>query len=93
MAETKDIGRLYFHTLTYPEGFSPPLWDTGTTREVDPPFRRGKARVIRLPFTMTCLVVGWWGRGRVMTEEQALLAALDGGRPEYTVEDIRTWAS
>jgi hypothetical protein len=59
MANPKDIGPLYWHTLVYP--VKPPvLWEKAETQEIDGEFRGGVGVAIRLPFTRLSIVIGKW---------------------------------
>jgi hypothetical protein len=57
--ETKDFGRLFVQKLYYANRAAPRLAVEVVT-EIDAPWRTGIARVLRIPFTRTALVVGWW---------------------------------
>ncbi len=82
--QTKDIGNVYWHPLTYP--VKPRVFfDKADTQELDPPFRRGTGYAIRLPFTKKAVVVGVW-RKTGYTESQALTYAIKGrGLPKTEV--------
>lgn len=83
MANPKDFGPFYWHTLVYPVK-PKELWERAETQEIAEPFRGGSGLSIRLPFTRLALVIGKWTaqfeesqaltnaiRGRVLPEEEA----------------------
>lgn len=78
MAQVYDIGlKNYIQVLTYPSRKFP-LYDHGVTREIDPPFRLGVSRVLRVPFSKKALVIGQWVS--FLPETDALVSAI-GARP------------
>jgi hypothetical protein len=78
MSKVYDIGtNTYVQRLNYPTRKFP-LYDHGITREIDPPYRVGFSRVIRVPFSRKALVVGQWVS--VLPETDALINAI-GARP------------
>lgn len=86
MATTVDIGRLFFYVIKVRPG-TPPL-HTAPTFEVDPPFRRSRSLIVRIPFGFySALVIGWW-RASHASEEEALYAALDGYGIDLYDEDV-----
>lgn len=63
MPETHDLGPLYVSHMRYlHKKAAPVLAERGTTHEIEHPWRRGRALVFRVPFTLLGLVVGLWGR-------------------------------
>lgn len=75
MANPRDVGPFYWHTLVYP--VKPPiLWEKAETQEIDFPFRGGVGVSLRLPFTRLALVVGHWKSS--YDESQALTNAIRG---------------
>jgi hypothetical protein len=74
MAQTLDFGRYYAHGYKYPTKRAP-IWNRTTTQEIEPPYRTGSSRTVRLPGTAYAVVIGRWTSQRV-TEEEALLSAL-----------------
>lgn len=83
--QPKELGRIYWHALTYP---SKPkvLIERAQTQEIDEPYRHGTGWAIRLPFTCKAIVVGLWGES--LGESQALSVAI-GGR--YLPDDQLDW--
>ena len=78
MAKVYDIGpKVYVQGMDYPNK-SFPLYDHGITREIDPPFRLGVSRVLRVPFSRKALVIGQWVA--TLSETDALIDAI-GARP------------
>ena len=76
MATTKDIGKYYWHGLTYP--IKPKcFWEKAETQEIDEPFRSGKGIAIRMPLTRRAIVIGKWSHTDY-TESQALTYAIRG---------------
>ena len=75
MAQTHDIGNVYWHTLVYP---SKPkgLISKAETQEIEEPYRFGKGTCIRIPFTRLSLVLGLWVKE--YSENQALTNAING---------------
>jgi hypothetical protein len=74
--QTKDVGNLYWHPLTYP--YKPRgLAERADTQELDSPFRRGKGIAFRVPFSRKAIVVGVWKKTGY-TESQALTYAIKG---------------
>lgn len=70
------ISRNWFYsTLRYAHRGLPWI-ERGNTQEIEWPYRRSRSWVVRLPFTLTALVIGRWGDPR--PEEEALLDAVDG---------------
>jgi hypothetical protein len=83
----KTFGPLYVDTLKYPSTFKFfPIIDKGWTNETEEPYRKGKCLVFRLPYTITGLIVGIWGKPTNLNEEEALMAALFGH--EVSLEEI-----
>lgn len=82
----KSAGKLYVDTLKYPPKFGFfPIVDKGWTDEIEPPFRRGKCLVFRLPFFTKGLIVGLWGAPTGRTETQALSEALGARQVDLSV--------
>ena len=77
MAKTRDVGKFYWHPMTYPVN-PPVLVEKANTQEIDEPYRFGTGICIRLPFTRKSLVVGKWIKS--YSESQALTNAV-AGRP------------
>lgn len=74
--QTKDVGNIYWHSLTYP--YKPKgLVERADTQELDHPFRRGKGIAFRVPFSRKALVMGVWKKTGY-TESQALTYAIKG---------------
>ena len=75
MANPKDIGPIFWHTMVYP--VKPPvLLERSETQEIDGKFRFGHGVSIRLPFTRLSIVIGRWTKS--FTESQALTNAIKG---------------
>lgn len=83
--QPKEIGKYYWHKLTYPAK-PKVVFEPAHTQEIDEPFRSGTGYAIRVPFTRTALVVGKWGQS--LGESEALTVAI-GGR--YLPEDQLDW--
>ena len=84
MAKVHDIGfDTYVHGMSYPNTKFP-LYDHGLTREIDPPFRLGISRVIRIPLTRRAFVVGKWVAR--LPETEALMDAI--GARELGEQDV-----
>jgi len=86
MAETVDIGRLFFHTMKLRGA---PFFRREQTVEISPPYRASNSVVIRPPLLSTCLVIGWW-RQTGWDEEKALQEALGGGGAFDPYDDFDT---
>jgi hypothetical protein len=82
VANPRDLGPFYWHTLVYPVK-PKDLWERAETQEIAEPFRGGVGLSIRLPLTRLALVIGKWNtrfdesqaltnaiRGRVLLEEE-----------------------
>ena len=84
MANPRDIGPFYWHTLVYPVK-PKELWEKAETQEIDTPFRGGVGVSIRLPLTRLALVVGKWTSR--FEESQALTNAIRGrALPEEEID-------
>jgi hypothetical protein len=70
---TKEVGRTFVHTMKYPSTDFP-LMERGFSQEIDYPFRKGSSIVVRVPFSTTAVVVGWWGQPQ--DEDDALHSAI-----------------
>jgi hypothetical protein len=75
VANPRDLGPFYWHTLVYPVK-PKELWEPAETQEISEPFRGGKGLSIRLPLTRLALVVGKWKAS--FEESQALTNAIRG---------------
>jgi hypothetical protein len=84
LANPRDFGPIYWHTLVYP--VKPPImWERAETQEIDDPFRGGVGISIRLPFTRLALVIGRWVSS--YSESQALTNAIHGrALPEEEID-------
>lgn len=78
--ETHGIGRLFFHTIGLQKKSD--LFHFFPTHEIDPPYRWSKSLVMRFPGTTKGLVVGWW-RKTIRTEDEAVLAGMQGRDMSY----------
>lgn len=86
-----DLGKQHFwHTMQYPKMMPPPpLTETGATQETDEPFRYGRSRVVRLPFSRRALVVGKWQGENA--ERLALGMAVRSRDLTVSLDEIRSW--
>lgn len=83
MATTHEFANIYWHTMRVEA--SGPLTTTDYTYEIDEPYRVGRARIFRTPFTGWCLVIGrWFGK---VSEEYALERSIQ--MREIDLEEIR----
>lgn len=91
MAETHDIGRLFWHVMEYPTRKAP-LVERGDTQEISYPFRKGFSLVVRSPGSRRAIVFGVWGAPQ--DETVALSSALRLGekrnRSAQKEEDVFT---
>lgn len=86
MPQAHDIGKNhYWHYMKKDRGT--PLYVIDVTQEIEPPFRKGSARVFRVPLTQHTLVVGTW-TGR-LSETDALMAAVRAREMDY---ESRNWS-
>lgn len=84
MANPRDFGPIYWHTLVYPVK-PKELWERAETQEIDEPFRGGVGISIRLPLTRLAIVIGRWNAR--FDESQALTNAIRGrSLPEEEVD-------
>ena len=74
MAETRDFGRLFFHTMKWPVPGGP-LIERGHTQEIEEPYRTARPLLFRLPGKRR-FVLGWWGPS--VSESVAMRNALGG---------------
>lgn len=75
MARTHDVGKYYWHLMTYP--VKPPvLFEKAETQEIDTPFRFGRGWSLRFPFTRRSIVLGKWVK--YYSESEALTVAING---------------
>jgi hypothetical protein len=75
MARTHDVGKHYWHWMTYP--VKPKVVvERAETQEIEDPYRFGKGWCIRLPFTRKSIVIGKWVKQ--FSESQALTNAIVG---------------
>ena len=76
MAQTRDIGPVYWHGIKY--AVKPKeLFEKAESQEIERPFRHGKGIAIRLPFSKLGLVIGLWKKTG-FTEGEALTYAVNG---------------
>jgi hypothetical protein len=76
MAKAHDLGQKFYWQKLYYHTENPPLFDTETTQEIEPPFRHGKCVVLRVPASKVAIVIGHWKDER--REVDALLTAIGG---------------
>lgn len=75
MARVKTVRRMFLTTRRYPTRRRP--WvEFGWTQEIEWPYRFGTGIVVRIPYTLTGLMIGKWQERR--REEHALLTAVQG---------------
>jgi hypothetical protein len=75
MAKTHDVGKFYWHLMTYP--VKPPVvLERAETQEIEEPYRFGKGWCLRFPLTRKSIVMGKWVKR--YTESQALTNAVNG---------------
>ena len=90
-----DVGkRGFWHAMTYPKMTPPPpLTEKGATQETEEPYRFGRSRVLRLPFTRRALVIGVWED--IQYPEHIALEQATGLREMHTItmDEIRSWES
>lgn len=85
MPETHDLGKKhYWHYMK--QETSAPLFLKSITQEIEPPFRKGLATVVRVPFSQHTFVFGTWVSR--LPETEALMAAIQGYEMDY---DSRDW--
>lgn len=70
-----DIGALFWHTIRLQKKSA--LFHRYPSHEVEEPYRWSNSLIVRIPWSSYGLVVGFW-RATERTEEQMLLAALEG---------------
>ena len=84
MANPRDFGPIYWHTLVYPVK-PKEFWERAETLEIDEPVRGGVGVSIRLPFIRLAIVIGRWNSR--FEESQALTNAIRGrALPEEEVD-------
>lgn len=76
----------YIHILNV-EG---PQFERTWTQEIQHPYRTGETVILRFPFTKLCIGFGKWS-GALLTEEEALKAAVGAREMKTDAEDIRSW--
>lgn len=101
MPQARDLGRVYGH-LTHLVAQAP-LMHRAVTEELEEPFRRGRAVVVKLPWTdvywslnwtvwvPNAVVVGFWMRPTDIEEPEALMAALEGSVLDIDIDEISRW--
>jgi hypothetical protein len=85
VANPRDVGPFYWHTLVYPVK-PKELWERAETQEIAEPYRGGVGVSIRLPLTRLAIVVGKWNAS--FDEGQALTNAIRG---RYLPEEEVDW--
>lgn len=84
MANTKDFGRAFVQFVSLNDGT--PFIHTATSQAIEPPFPHARVVIVRVPFTHTGVVLGWW-QSSGFNEEEALLAAMEArGLDLYDVD-------
>ncbi len=78
MSHTHDAGPLFVHTMRLPlaRTWRVRLVERAQTQETSQPFRVGHSVMFRLPWTLTAVVLGVWGRP--IDEDEAMYRALGG---------------
>ena len=89
--ELHDVGPGFFQFWCYPKMKpGPPLFERGSTQEIEEPFRHSVSWVTRLPLTRLAFVFGRWSES--VPEE---LALAQGTRMrvlhEINMDTIRSW--
>jgi hypothetical protein len=85
VANPKDVGPFYWHTLVYPVK-PKEFWERAETQEIAEPYRGGVGVSIRLPLTRLAIVIGKWNAS--FDEGQALTNAIRG---RYLPEEEVDW--
>lgn len=88
--DPKTVGPFFWYTYDYGFTGAPLINLHGSTREVDPPYRYGRAVIVRLPFSTGALVLGKWD-GQLEDEDSAILTATGGRLVGVSTEEIREW--
>jgi hypothetical protein len=84
MAKTHDVGKFYWHLMTYP--VKPPVvLERAETQEIDGKYRFGKGWCLRLPLTRKSIVIGKWVK--TYSESEALTVAINGRRMDQDEVD------
>jgi hypothetical protein len=84
MAKTHDVGKFYWHLMTYP--VKPPVvLERAETQEIDGQYRFGKGWCLRLPLTRKSSVMGKWIK--TYSESEALTVAINGRRMDQEEVD------
>jgi hypothetical protein len=78
MSKTHDLGPLFTHTMRLPlaRTWRVRIVERAHTQETSQPFRKGHSVMLRLPWTLTGVVLGVWGSP--VEEETAMYNALGG---------------
>lgn len=79
----KSYGALYVQKIKYPHRNFLPLVERGWTTETEYPYRKGSCLVFRVPFTKPGFVLGLWNKPEGISEEDALMSALEGRIVDY----------
>ena len=87
MAEPKDFGPIYWHTIVYPVK-PKEFWERSETQEIEGQYRGGVGIALRLPLTRLGLVLGRWKTR--YEESQALTHAIAGRAMAQTEVDWDT---
>lgn len=90
MPQTRDVGRFFAHTFTYPLKGAP-LVERAETVEVEPPYRLGKGISVRL-WGRRALILGRWGK-TTRAEAEALYEALKASDMDVCAREIETWGA
>jgi hypothetical protein len=85
VANPRDVGPFYWHTLVYPVKPKEFL-ERAETQEIAEPYRGGVGVSIRLPLTRLAIVIGKWNAR--FDEGQALTNAIRG---RYLPEEEVDW--
>lgn len=79
-ADTHGFWRFFWHSISLKQ--KSPVLHTSLSHETDYPYRWSRSLILRLPGTTRGLVLGWW-RNIVRTEEDAILAGMQGRDMTY----------
>jgi hypothetical protein len=78
--ETHGFWRFFYHSIQLK--LDSKILHLHPTHEIDEPYRWSKSLILRLPRTTRGLVLGWW-RNITRTEEEAILAGMQGREMTY----------
>lgn len=73
--KTHDVGRLFWQRLPIQPGT--PFYHRATTIEIEEPFRKSSTHIFRYSKNYA-IGLGWWHPGQWESEDDALIAAIQG---------------